>query len=456
MPGSGELHLDLVVLAFSIALSVVTGVFFGLFPSLYASRPDLADMLRESGASRSSGKPAVLGLSPRGLLVIGQVALSIVLLIGAALLMQSFVRLSGVDPGFRAAGLLTMKIALPPARYDTDLKKAAFFNDLVPRVEALPGVRGAAMAMSLPTTTWIRTNITGIEGRPELDYNEAANFAVIESVTPGYFQTLKIPLLAGREFSARDNVQGAPPAIIINEHLARRFWPDFPRTNPVGRHISEGFDKSVGWFEIVGVVADTHEGGLASDAVSEFYLPCVLHPPQTAYLAVRTDRNPLRFANAVRAQVLAVDRDQSVSDIKTMESVLEATMGQRRLTMLLLGSFAGVALFLAVIGIYGVIAYSVAQRTQEVGIRRALGAQQADILRMVLSQALGLALAGVAIGDAGALWLTRLMKSMLFQVSSADPATYLGITALFLVVALAASLLPARRASRIDPMTALR
>ena len=208
--------------------------------------------------------------------------------------------------------------------------------------------------------------------------------------------------------------------------------------------------------EIVGVVADIHESGLASDALPEFYLPCVVHAPQTAYLAVRADGNPLRFVNAVRNQVLAMDGDQSVSDVKTMDEVLDATLGQRRLTMLLLGSFAGVALLLAVVGIYGVIAYSVAQRTQEMGIRRALGAQQGDILRLVLRQALGLSLAGVAIGIGGALALTRVMRSLLFHTSASDPATFAGIALLFVVVALAASFIPARRASRIDPMAALR
>jgi putative ABC transport system permease protein len=456
VPGSGALRLDLPVLLFSIGLSVATGVFFGLFPSLHASRPDLVETLRESGASRSPGKRRLLGLSPRGLLVIGQVALSVILLVGAALLLRSFVRLSGVNPGFRPQNLLTMKIALPPARYDTDQKKAAFFNQLVPRLEALPGVRRAAMAMSLPATTWVRTNITKVEGQPNPDSNDPSIFGVIESVTPGYFQTMGIAMRAGREFTARDNTPGAPPAIIINEHLARRFWPDFPRDNPVGRHIGEGFDKFIDWFEIVGVVADTHEGGLAADAVSEFYVPCILHPPQTAFIATRTEGDPLQLANAVRAQVLAVDRDQSVSDVRTMEMVLEATLGQRRLTMILIGSFAGAALLLALIGIYGMVTYSVAQRTQEVGIRRALGARYADILKLILSQGLALVMTGVALGAAGALWLTRLMNSMLFQVSSSDPATYLGVTALLLVVALAASFLPARRASRIDPMSALR
>jgi predicted permease len=451
LPRAEEIRLDGVVLGFSVALSIATGVLFGLFPSLEVSRPDLAGMLREmgAGAGRSASARA------RGLLVIGQVALSIVLLIGAALLMQSFVRLHSVNPGFQPANLLTAKIALPPARYDTDQKKATFFGELLPRLETLPGIRAAAMVSHLPTSAnWIRTNISAIEGKPEPDNSDQSSYGVLQSVTPGYFGALQISLKRGRDFTARDNAPGAPPVMIINESLARRFWPG--GENPIGRHIKEGYDHAAGWMEIVGIVADVHEGSLASDAVQEFYVPCIVHPPQTAYLVARTEGDPRHFANAIRNQVLAVDHDQPISDITTMEAVLAGTLGQRRLTMWLLGSFAGVALLLAVIGMYGVIAYSVAQRTQEVGIRRALGAQQADILRLVLSQALGLAMTGVAIGIGGAFALTRVMKNLLFHVSATDPATFVGMAVLFIVVALVASYLPAHRATKIDPMTALR
>ena len=459
LPGAEAIRLNGAVLGFTVALSIATGVLFGLFPSLQVSRPDLADVLRESGAGAgrgSSGGHGMLGVSTRGLLVVGQVALSIVLLIGAALLMESFARLHSVDPGFQAANLLTMKIALPPARYDTNEKKAAFFEELAGRVGAVPGVRGATMAMSLPTTVWIRTNISA-KGQPEPNNSEPALSAVIQSVTPGYFHTLGIPLQRGREFGAPDDTPGAPPVVMINESLARRLWPEYPRgPNPVGQYIREGYDKALGWLEVAGIVADIHEGGLASGAVPEFYLPCVLHPPQTAYLAVRTAGDPLRFVNAVRSQVLAIDRDQAVSEVRTMDAVLGAALGQRRLTMLLLGLFAGVALLLAVVGIYGVIAYSVAQRTQELGIRRALGAQRGDILRLVIGQGMGLTLGGVALGLGGAFALTRVMKGLLFHLSASDPVTFAGVPLLFVLVALAASFIPARRATRVDPMTALR
>jgi putative ABC transport system permease protein len=458
LPRAGEIRLDGMVLGFTVALSIATGVLFGLFPTLAMSRPDLAGVLRESGAAAGRGlssRRSLFGINARGLLVVAQVALSIVLLIGAALLMQSFARLHSVDPGFQPANLLTMKIALPIARYDTDQKRAAFFEELVRRVEVTPGVRAVTVALRLPTTTRIGTDIH-IAGRPDQDA-EPQIVPNLQSITPGYLRTLGIALRRGRAFTARDNTPGSLPVVMINEGLARRFWPDYPRgQDPVGQHISTGFDKAIGWMEIVGIMADVNDHGLAFDAESAVYLPTALHPPQVAYLAARTEGDPRRFVHTIRSQVLAIDADQPVSEVRTMDEVIDASIGQRRLTMLLLGVFAGVALLLAMVGIYGVIAYSVAQRTQEVGIRRALGAQPGDILRLVLRQALGLALAGVAIGIGGALAVTRVMKGLLFQVSATDPATYIGIGLLFIVVASAASYIPARRATRIDPMAALR
>jgi predicted permease len=454
LPRAVEIRLDSTVLGFGIGLSILTAAFFGLFPSVQASRPDLTEELRANGAAAGQGRSR--RFTTRSVLVVGQIAFSIVLLIGAALLIRSFVLLRNVDPGFQSANLLTAKIALPLARYDTDPKKAAFFRDLLPRLEQLRGVSAAAIAMSLPTTTWIRTNYW-VEGKPSPDVAEASTNAVVQSVTPAYFRALGIPLRRGRELTAHDNIPGAPPVMIVNETLAHLLWPEYPGgANPIGRRIKEGYDKSVGWMEVVGIVADIHEGGLANNAVPEFYLPSVVHPPQTAYLVLRTRANPLRYAAALRDAVLAVDRDQPISDVKTMESVLTSNFGQRSLTMWLLGSFAGVALLLAIIGMYGVIAYSIVRRTQELGIRRALGAQQANILSLILGQGLALALAGVAIGVGGAFALTRVMKGLLFHVTASDPATFAGIAILFIVVALVASYIPARRAARIDPMVALR
>ncbi len=455
LPGIGAIRLDSLVLGFTMALSILTGILFGLFPSLQVSRPDLANELRESGATAGQGSSTVFAVSTRSLLVIGQIALSIVLLIGAALLMRSFARLQDVDPGFQPGNLLTAKLALPPVRYNTAQKKLAFISELTSRLHALPGARQAALAMSLPTTSWLRTNIQiqGFPGEPDPSKWPTVQ---IQSITPDYFRTLGIPVRRGREFTARDNSLGAPPVVIVNESFVRQFWPGYPLgQNPVGQHMREGADRT-DWVEIVGIVGNVHEGGLAMQALPEFYVPCIIHPPQTAYLVVRTVGDPMRFASAVRKQVQAIDRDEPISDIRTMDELLESTLGQRRLTMLLLGSFAGIAVLLALIGMYGVIAYSVAQRTQEVGVRRALGAQQSDILWLVMSQGVGLALIGVAIGTLGALALTRIMKNLLFQVSATDPLTFFATSLLFVVIALAASFIPARRAAQIDPMRALR
>jgi predicted permease len=457
LPGVGEIRLDGMVLGFTVVLSIATGILFGLFPSLKASRPDLAEELRASGAASGSAAPrSIFGVTTRGLLVVAQISLSIILLIGATLLLKSFARLRQIDPGFQSAHVLTMKIALPPARYDTNLKKSVFFRELVRRVEAAPGVESAAVAMSLPTIPeWLGTNVSA-EGQPPDDGDARSPSARLQSVTPDYFRTLQIPLRRGREFTARDTAPDAPAAVIINESFARRFWPAYPRgRSPVGQHMREGIDRT-GWIEIVGIVADVRVGDLTAPVEPEFYVPTVIHAPQTAYLAVRTAGDTLSLASTIRKQILAIDGSQPVSDIKTMDQVIEAALGQRRLTTWLLGSFAGVALLLAIIGMYGVIAYAVARRTHEVGIRRALGAQQADILRLVLRQGLALALAGVAVGIAGAFALTRVTQGLLFQVTATDPAAFIGIAVLFLIAALAASYIPARRAARIDPMAALR
>jgi predicted permease len=459
VPGVREIRLDATVLCFTMALSMATGVLFGLFPSLEVSRPDLGTVLRagSGGGWSGSGGRRVFGVKPRSLLIVGQIAFSMVLLIAASLMIRSFARLRAVNPGFQTSNLLSMKIALPPARYDDELKRLTFFRTLLPGVEALPGVQSAAVAMTLPTTTWIRTDIMEVEGRPAPGANEPSLFAVEQSVSPGYFRTLGINLKRGRAFAAQDNVPGAPPAMIVNESLARRIWPDYPQgADPIGLHVKEAYDKTAGWMEVVGVAADVHEGGLAQNAVPEFYVPTSVHPPQTSYLVARTAGDPRQYVNAIRRQVLTVDRDQAVSEVRTVEEILDATLGQRRLMMVLLGTFAAVALLLALVGIYGGIAYSVEQRTQEVGIRRALGAQRADVVALVLRQGLGLTLTGSALGTAAAFGLTRFMKGLLFEVSASDPLTFVSIAIAFLAISLLATFIPAWQASRIDPMEALR
>ena len=393
----------------------------------------------------------MLGLSSRGVLVIVQVALSTVLLIGAALLMESIARLHAVSPGFQPANVLTMRISLPRSRYDTGAKQGLFYDELVRRVDALPGIRSAATVWALPMTAYPMTPVQ-LANQPPVRLNERP-LGMIQFITSAYFQTMEIRLKRGREFNAQDT-QDSTPVTIVDEALARHFWPAYPSgPDPVGQLLLIGSTPKP--VQIVGIVADIHQA-LEAEPGLAMYKPASQGLIPFTMFIVRTEGDPLRLANAVRSQVLAIDRNQPVSEVKTLDQVMDETFGERQLILWLMGSFAVVALLLAVVGVYGVIAYSVAQRTQEVGIRRALGAQQSDILLLVLSQGVGLALGGVVLGVAGAIALTRVMTNLLFHVSATDPETFAAIALLFVLVALAASYIPARRASRIDPMAALR
>jgi predicted permease len=457
LPRSAEIHLDGIVLGFAAALSLVTGVLFGLAPSLAASRPDLMRVLRASGDAANpanQGPGGILaGLNIRALLLVGQIALSVVLLIGAALLIESVSRLRGVQVGFNPSHLLTMRLSLPPVRYDTNQKKVSFFQELIRQVGSAPGIRSAAAGMSLPMMGYAGTPVQDA-AKPLLKLNERL-IATYMPVTPGYFRTLDIPLRRGREFTDQDT-EDAQRVAIVDEALARRFWPEYPSgPDPVGQRLWVG-GVNPKPSQIVGIAANVHQSLENSAWPETVYVCFAQNPLPSAMLAIRTDGDPLRFTSAVREQVRALDKDQGISAVRTMDDLVEEEVGQRRLLVILLGSFAGVALLLALIGIYGVIAYSVAQRTREMGIRRALGAQHGDILRLVVVQGFRLAVAGVAIGLAGAYGLTRLMESLLFHVSATDPATFVGVALLFLFVALAASYIPARRATRIDPMATLR
>ncbi|MGH9584794.1 MAG: ABC transporter permease [Bryobacteraceae bacterium] len=455
LPRTQEIHLDGMVLGFAAVLSIATGVLFGLAPAIGASRPDLMRVLRASGEAANPGVPRgiLAGLNVRGLLLVGQVALSIVLLIGTALLIESVSRLRDVAVGFNPANVLTASISLSPSRYDTNRKKALFFQELTQRLGSVPGIRSAAGSMFLPMTGYVGTPVQDA-AKPLLKLNERP-IATISVVTPGYFRTLQIPLRRGRDFSERD-AEGTQRVAIIDEALARRFWPEYPRgRDPIGQHIWVG-GVNPHPAEIVGIAANVHQNLENSAWPDTVYVSFAQNPQAFAMLAVRTEASPLGFASAVREQVRALDKNQSISAVRSMDDLVDQQVGQRRLLASLLGSFALMALLLVLIGIYGIVAYSVAQRTQEIGIRRALGARQSDILRLIVGQSFRLALAGVAVGIAGAFGLTRLMRSLLFHVSATDPATFAAVALLFLCVALVASYIPARRAMRIDPLTALR
>ena len=445
LPGFQPIRVDLPVLAFTLAVSLLTGIVFGVMPALQVSRPDLNAVLRDGGWGTTGGARRQ---RTRSLLVAGQMALSIVLLIGAGLLVESFRQLQTVNPGFDPRHALTMGISLPPARYPDDARRTQFLRDVVGRMQALPGVTSASASLGLPLSISVMAPFLA-EGQPAVAMGQRP-LAQWNATTPDYFRTLGIPLVRGRDFSWTDD-EKAPRRVIVSQSLARQFWPN---DDPVGKHISYARRQILA--EIVGVAGDVKSRGLDSDAGMVFYTPYPQFSWPNMALTIRTNGDPQQLSHAVRAQVFAVDRDLPVVNTRTVEEVVDNTLSQRRQTMYLIAGFAAVALLLAVVGLYGVMSYSVVQRTTEIGIRQAIGAQRADILRMVLGQGLRLSLAGIGIGAVAASALTRLISKMLFHVSATDPLTFASISILFLAVALAASYLPAFRATRVDPLEALR
>jgi putative ABC transport system permease protein len=444
LPPGISLDIDWRVLLFIILVSVITGLAFGIFPALQLSRTDLNGTLRDEGRGTSAGhKRGQLS----GILVCGQVALSLVLLIGAGLLVRSFARLLHVDPGFDSHGVLTMSVSLPTVKYAKPDQQAMFFDELLRRVSAVPGVQSASISAALPLAP-IRITPILPEGQPEVPLAQRP-FIIIEATSPGFLETMHIPLQAGRAFSDADNAQ-APKVVIINQALGRRFWPG---QNLVGKHIVVGRQTPA---EVIGVAADVRNQGIAQEPQPQLYLPFPQLPWPNMNLFVRTATDPSAMVSAVRAQVSAVDPDQPVTAIQTVDELMEASRAQPRYTMLLLAAFSITALLLAAVGIYGVLAYSVAQRRQELGIRLALGAERSDILRLVVRQGMLLAVMGIAIGLAAALLLSRVISSLLYKVSSYDLPTFILAPLLFLAIAALASYLPARRATRVDPTEALR
>lgn len=445
IPQGIPIVIDLRVLLFTLAISLATGIIFGIVPALQLARVDLNTTLREEGGRTSAGQART---QMNGVLVIGQVALSLLLLIGAGLLLRSFGRLLRVDPGFDANNVLTMNVSLPTVKYAKPEQQIAFFDELLRRVSAVPGVRNAAMSAALPLS-WKRITPVLAEGQPDVPLQQRP-FVDIEAITPQWFQTMRVPLDGGREFNDGDNAQ-ASKVVIVNETFARRFWPN---QNPVGKHVTVGR-----WPEpaqVVGVAADVRNKGLAQESQPQLYLAFPQLPWGNMNLLVRTSVAPLSVTSAVRAQVAALDRDQPVTSVQTVDELMDSARAQPRFTMLLLGAFSATALALSIVGIYGVLAYSVEQRRHELGIRMALGAERGDILRLVVRQGLILAGIGVALGMIGALAATQTMRSMLFNIGPRDLLTFVVAPIGFLAIALLASYVPARRATKVDPMEALR
>jgi putative ABC transport system permease protein len=382
------------------------------------------------------------------LLVVGQVALSLLLLIGAALLLRSYERLSKVDPGFDPHNVITMNVSVPTVKYAKPEQQIEFFDEMLRRVSEMPGVRSAAISATLPLS-WKRITPMLPEGQPNVPLAQRP-FLDIEAVSPQWFQTLRVPLRSGRQFTPADNQQ-APKVLIVNESFARQFWPG---QNPVGKHVVVG--RLPQPLEVVGVADDIKNRGLGQEPQPQVYIPFAQLPWSDMNLLVRTTTPPQSMVGAIRAQISGVDPDQPVTSILTVEELMDNSRTQPRFIMLLLGMFSVTALALAVIGIYGVLAYSVAQRQHELGIRMALGADAADILRLVVRQGLVLAASGVVIGLIAALLLTQLMSSLLYKVGTHDVATFILAPLLFLAVALLTSYVPARRATKVDPIEAMR
>ena len=457
---SGQVAMDGPVLAFTFALSVLTGLVFGLAPALSACRPSLVQSLKEGGA-RDGG--ARQGLT-RNLLVIGEVALSMTLLIGSGLMLRSFARLQAVDPGFKPDNVLTMEINLPRSRYPEDRQASTFFTELLSRVSALPSVTSTGVSQHLPMSGTDASAGFYIEGWPAPAPTDRVE-AHYRSVSPGYLQTLGIAMLRGRSFTPADS-EGSRKVTVINETMARRFWPG---EDPIGRRIALNFeamrfyrdrapelDLEKGMREIVGVAADVRHARLDGESFPEMYIPHAQMPSREMSLVVRTTTDPLGLAAAVRRQVLEMDKDQPVSRVSTMDGLLALSVAQPRSNALLLSLFGALALVLAAVGVYGVISFAVAQRTREIGIRMALGAQGGEVLKMIVLQGAKLTFTGMAIGLVAALWLTRMVSGLLFAVSPTDPAIFAGTALLLAAVSLLACYLPARRATKVDPMVALR
>jgi putative ABC transport system permease protein len=440
-----QVSMDPRVLTFTLAISILSGVLFGLAPSLELSKPDVNRALRDEGRG-STGN--LRRNRARGVLVVGQVALSMILLVGAGLLIRSFVRLRTSPPGFDPNNVLTMLVTLMPSHYSQPAQMTQFYRNALEQVQSVPGIEAASISTALPGS-WTHSTPLLPEGQPAVPLGQRP-IEAIQQISPDYLKVMRIPLIAGRMFDAHDDEKSKLVAL-VNQAAARKFWPN---ESAIGKRIWIGNMPTP--FEVVGVVGDTKNRGVAVPPAPEVFEPYPQLPFLMVQMNVRTSMDPHRAESAVRARLESVDRDQPVTDVRTMQEYLETLSAPARFITVLLGIFSGVAFVLAVVGLYGVIAYSVAQRQQELGIRLALGAARSDIFRLVIGGGLMLTAAGIVIGVAGSIALTRVMGKLLYQTSATDPAIFLACALLFAATALAASYIPARRAAGIDPTAALR
>jgi len=445
LPAGVALELDWRVLAFTLLVSAFAGILFGTMPALQATRVDLNTTLRNEGGGASQGQRRATLTSA---LVVGQVALSLLLLIGAGLFLRSFIRLLNVDPGFESRNVLTMNLSLSATKYAKPDQQIAYFDDVLRRVAIVPGVRSAATSAALPLS-WVRITPVLPEGQPEVALGQRP-FVDIEAISPHWFDTMRVPLRRGRAFNSGDQPQ-SPPVIIVNETFARQYWPG---ENALGKHVLIGRRPQPA--EIIGIAADVKNKGLEQNTQPQLYLPFSQLPWTDMYLLVRTDVPPRTVESAVRAQIAGVDNDQPIIKVQTVDDLLDNARTQPRFLLMLIAAFAATALVLAVIGIYGMLSYAVAQRRPEFGIRLALGAERGDLMRMVLRHGLALTLTGMVLGLAAALAVTRFVASLLYGVGTRDWITFIAAPVIFLGIALVASYVPARRATRAEPIEAIK
>src|SRR5688572_3464861 len=449
IPQVKTVSMDPRVLGFTILISLLTGLIFGLAPAIQSSNFSPNETLKEGGRGSEAGR----GNRIRAGLIVAEVAISLVLLIGAGLLINSFLRLRNVDPGFRSDNLLTMRVSLPASKYNDLAKRAAFYTEINRRLENVPGVESSAVITNLPLYLQSNSDNISIEGRPDPPPNQRPiiNTRVI---SPKYFETMGIPLLSGRQLTDQDT-DDTPNVTVISKTMARRYWPG---ENPIGKRIAFGRpERDEDWIQIVGIAGDVRQSDLITEIKPQMYLSYQqlgFFVPRD--LVVKTDVDPMSMAATVRKTIWEIDKDQPVSNIRTMEQIASESIARQRFSMTLFAIFAGVALLLAAVGIYGVMSYSVAQRRGEFGIRMALGAQKRDVLKLTVGKGLKLVLLGVVFGLAGAFALTRLMASLLFGVGATDPVTFAAISLVLVGVGLLASYIPARRATKVDPIVALR
>jgi putative ABC transport system permease protein len=438
--------IDVWVLVFTVAASLLSGIFFGLVPALSASGQSLSESLKEGGRTGSAAR----GNRTRGAFVIVEVALALVLLVGAGLLVRSFMRLAGVNPGFDPAGTVTMRVSLPGSRYPEDVKRIQFFTRLFERIDALPGIRASGAVSFLPMNGLGSATGFKVVGKPAPPRGDEP-VADVRVIDHEYFAAMGVPLLRGRLFKKGDAADNQNK-VVINEKMARTYWPG---EDALGKRVKISWrdDRED---EVIGIVGDVRHADMETTARATTYWPYPRNVYGSMTLAVRTEGSSPSIVNAVAAIVREQDPDLALGEVQTMGEVVANSVAQRRLMTLLLAVFAGTALLLAAVGIYGVIAYSVTQRTQEIGIRMALGARQGDVLRMIVGHAMTLAAAGILIGGLGALLLTRLMTGLLFDIRPADPMTFGAVAAVLAAVAALASYIPGRRATRVDPVVALR